>query len=295
MRYSLNMHSPSNSEATKIPLILENSGNDWHCMNGIWFNTKDKSEEISFPLESYSSDAIVESYWSRSRANLILEICKRHQIKILLEIGAGNGLVSIPLSNQGIEVTALEPVIDGAKVLAANGIEVVCGTLNSIKSSEHKVSAIGIFDVLEHIENPKLFLESIGEFLENGGLLLISVPAHNWLYSDFDQTIGHYKRYNKKILRDEMESSGFKEVELRHAFATLVVPAFLLRRLPYLLGRRRQYGGENGVESQTLRLTNVSRIVDIFLGWILGLESKIYFPFGLSIIAVYKKDKVIDS
>lgn len=57
-------------------------------------------------------------------------------------------------------------------------------------------------DVIEHIEDDRKELKSAMNFLNHGGHLVILVPAHNFLMSLFDKAIGHYRRYNKKMLLD---------------------------------------------------------------------------------------------
>lgn len=57
-------------------------------------------------------------------------------------------------------------------------------------------------DVIEHIEDDRKELKSAMNFLNPGGHLVVLVPAHNFLMSPFDKTIGHYRRYNKKMLLD---------------------------------------------------------------------------------------------
>jgi SAM-dependent methyltransferase len=56
-------------------------------------------------------------------------------------------------------------------------------------------------DVIEHIENDKAELQLARDHLKQGGYLIILVPAHQWLYSPFDKAIGHFRRYNKPMLK----------------------------------------------------------------------------------------------
>lgn len=59
-----------------------------------------------------------------------------------------------------------------------------------------------LFDVLEHIEDESGFLQSIKFHLAESGTLLINVPAHQSLYSDYDRAAGHVRRYAAKQLSD---------------------------------------------------------------------------------------------
>lgn len=277
------------SQQERIQKELEDKG--WLEINkNVWTCPQPSNEyQVSWPPDSYEENTYKENFWSKARSDLIIDTCKCFKVKELLEIGSGHGNVSIPLMNEGLEVIALEPILSGAQQTASYGITTLHGTFDSIKNTTFTFSAIGIFDVLEHIENPKKFITNVGIKQELGGLIILTVPAHNWLYSDFDQSIGHYRRYSKKMLRNEMKSAGYQEVYSRHFFLTLVLPTFFFRRIPYLFGRRREFSGERGVKESIERTTNVNRILDDLFYTILRLEARIRSPIGLSILGVFKK------
>lgn len=64
-------------------------------------------------------------------------------------------------------------------------------------------------DVLEHIENDEHVIKSMFEKLKKNGLLLIYVPARPELYSPFDKSIGHYRRYRLRELKEKVMNAGF--------------------------------------------------------------------------------------
>ena len=290
------MNQPNNNEKrilnihqAEIQTKLENNG--WLKNNeNVWTSPeRTNKHQVSWPPDSYEENTYKENFWSKARADLIMDTCKYFKVKELLEIGSGHGNVSIPLMKEGLEMIALEPILSGAQQTASYGITTINGTLDSIKDLSFTFSAIGIFDVLEHIENPKDFITNIRSKQDSGGIIILTVPAHNWLYSDFDLAIGHHRRYTKKGLQDEMQSAGYQEIHSRHFFLTLVLPAFFFRRIPYLLGRRREFAGEGGVKQEIGIFSKLNRKLDELLYITLRLESRVRFPVGLSILGVYKK------
>jgi SAM-dependent methyltransferase len=86
-----------------------------------------------------------------------------------------------------------------------------------------------LFDVLEHIENESEFLQSVKFHLAKSGVLLINVPAHQSLYSDYDRAAGHVRRYSVDQLAKVVERNG-----LRIRFSTYwglpLLPLLLLRK-----------------------------------------------------------------
>lgn len=56
-------------------------------------------------------------------------------------------------------------------------------------------------DVLEHIEQDREEMRRAAGLLRRGGHIVVLAPAHQWLYSRFDEAIGHFRRYNKATLK----------------------------------------------------------------------------------------------
>ncbi len=64
-------------------------------------------------------------------------------------------------------------------------------------------------DVMEHIENDKRFLNECYEMLKSGGLCIVLVPAVQFLYSNLDKSIGHYRRYDKSLVKKTIAETPF--------------------------------------------------------------------------------------
>ncbi len=267
--------------------------NGWQKSNEqVWVKSEQfDPNDISWPIDSYDQNEYQENYWSKSRADLINKTCKNLGINQLLEIGSGHGNVAIPLTKSGIEITALEPILSGAIQTAEKGITTINGSLDSISQVNLTFPAIGVFDVLEHTKEPIQFLGKLRNKLSEGGVVIVTVPSHNWLFSDFDIAIGHFKRYTKKKLRNEMQEAGYQEIFSRYFFVSLVPIAFLFRRIPYLLGRRRDFTGKSGVKEGIVKATRLNKVLDSVLYRILKVDSKLKLSVGLSLLAVYKKSQ----
>lgn len=70
-------------------------------------------------------------------------------------------------------------------------------------------------DVLEHIEDDLGELKHAASLLNATGSVIILSPAHNWLYSEFDKKIGHFRRYDKGILR-KIVPAGMRIVHIQY-------------------------------------------------------------------------------
>ena len=89
-----------------------------------------------------------------------------------------------------------------------------------------------LFDVIEHIEPTRPFLESVLFHLKPGGILLINVPALQTLFSVYDKVAGHYRRYDRPMMTAEFEGLPATVVAISVISITL-----LGRRLQALLAR----------------------------------------------------------
>jgi SAM-dependent methyltransferase len=251
-------------------------------------NEIDESK-ISFPSECYELENLnseVSGFWVEQRSKTFLRLLKRHRKKLLWEIGAGNGSASVPLRKAGVDVHPIEPLRSGALQLVKNGFLPFQATLQDLNFPSNSIETLCAFDVLEHLEFPNDLLKEIERVLVPGGVFLCSVPAFSWLYSDFDESIGHFRRYSKKSLETSLNSNGLSVIETQWLFGFLVFPAFVMRRLPYLLGRKRLFGAINKTNNPQ----------SYFKGPILGLlklillfEQYVKVPFGLSLVCVAKK------
>lgn len=123
----------------------------------------------------------------------------------VLEVGAGlGGNTLILCDGTQREWTCLEPDSSLLELVTAKlskidrlkCCNIMKGTISDIPSDKSYDSIVYI-DVLEHIENDSLELKLSSKHLKKNGFLIILAPANNKLYSTFDKTIGHYRRYSK--------------------------------------------------------------------------------------------------
>lgn len=126
----------------------------------------------------------------------------------VLEVGAGLG-VNTPLLYGPAQSrwVCLEPDPDLTARLRENcqaipdhgRITVQAGVVADLPA-EALFDTILYIDVLEHIEDDSAELARAAEHLRPGGRVIVLSPAHMFLYSPFDRSIGHFRRYSKKSL-----------------------------------------------------------------------------------------------
>jgi len=216
---------------------------------GIWCASA--QEAVSYPTDGNDCCFEIEdkSFWFQHRNDCIVESVKKFPPQgngPIFDVGGGNGFVAKGLLDAGWEVVLVEPGLAGARNAKARGLShVVCATTQTAGFKLGSIPAIGVFDVVEHVEDDLGFLRHLHELLVPGGMLYLTVPAYNFLWSDEDVHAGHYRRYSFRGLRELCSKSGFDVWMLTGIFQWLIAPVFCLRALPYrMLGKSKKKVGD---------------------------------------------------
>ena len=201
----------------------------------------DSIETISYPDEYNDLCFEVEenSFWFRHRNDCIIEMIKNYRSSkdgLIFDVGGGNGFVAKGLLDAGLDVVLVEPGPAGALNAKKRKLpNVICATTHTAKFKPETLPAIGVFDVVEHIEDVIGFLNHLWELLIPGGMLYLTVPAYQLLWSQEDVEGGHFRRYTLNNLEKKIMHCGFDISYSSYIFSYLPIIVFLLRTIPYKL------------------------------------------------------------
>lgn len=262
--------------------------------DGIWYS-KTKSN-VSYPDIGNDLCFQIEdnSFWFKHRNKCIVGILKNFPPGgEIFDIGGGNGFVAAELEKNGFKTVLVDPGLSGVRNAGKRKVSnIICSTLEDAGFKKESVSAIGLFDVLEHIKDELDFLKEIRYILVDEGKLYLSIPAYNFLWSVEDNVSGHFRRYTEKNISDLLKSSGFKIEYSSYIYFFLPVPVFFLKVLPYKFGLLKK---DNIVRHFTKahqpmnKFVNdlVEKLLNLELGWI---KAKKRIPFGGSILTIAIKE-----
>jgi SAM-dependent methyltransferase len=242
----------------------------------------------SYPETGHGFCLAVEenSFWFAHRSRAITAAVRRYPPPPgpILDVGAGNGFVSAAIEQAGFPTVAVEPSRTGAQNALDRGLaHVVCGTLPSPAFRPRIAGAIGLFDVIEHIEDDVRFLSSLRPYLAEKGRLYVTVPAYQWLWSANDVRSGHFRRYTRRSLSRVLEAAGYRMEYATYIFWALPVPILLCRTV-----RGSATVSDARVRSQH-RAGGVTfrRLIAACFSFEVGLISRgVSMPFGGSCLAV---------
>jgi SAM-dependent methyltransferase len=260
--------------------------------SGVRVCTTSDGTDISYPADALDVLGLDggQGFWFDHRFEAVLDLLKQQGVTGLWDIGSGTGSMATRLSQAGIDVVAVEPLKAGAEASARHGVASFCGTLQDLRLPDGCLPAIGVFDVLEHLEHPEQLLQEAHRVLRPDGILVVTVPALKWLWGDEDDVAGHYRRYRRPSLDKVVGAAAFQPLASQYLFASLVPVAALIRALPYKLGRRKS---QAEVLAKMKRQLNTPASVDRGMRRLMraeqALSKTIPLPTGLSIAAAFKR------
>lgn len=228
-------------------------------------------------------------FWFRSRNRLIEWVLQKYvpALQDFLEIGCGTGFVlsGIMRAFPHLRLTGSEYFGEGLRFAAgrlphASFCQMDARRLPFVE----EFSAIGAFDVLEHIDEDELVLRQCFRALRPGGGLVITVPQHRWLWSATDDYACHVRRYERRELEEKMLRAGFR-VELATSFVSLLLPAMVLSR---------RDGGKTAESEGRLAELRLPAPLNLLFSVVMTIERwlircGIRFPVGGSLLMVGRK------
>jgi len=159
----------------------------------------------------------------------------------ILDFGAGIGTLSFIWQEKFVgNVHCLEPDTNQAKIVIRRGLK--CFT--KISEVSEKYDCVYSSNVLEHIDQDVETLKGIhSELLDDGGVLIIFVPAFQFLYSPVDKKLGHFRRYSKRELISKVSESNFGIVRCEYVDSL----GFLASMVVKILGVGTNVANSSGV------------------------------------------------
>ena len=248
--------------------------------------------DLADTIEGYRSEhfqALAQledgSFWFRARNRLVIWALQRFaaQAGSFLEVGCGTGFVLREVASRftGMRVAGSEVLIDGLGYASGRlpGAEFLQMDAREMPFVE-EFDAIGLFDVLEHITEDTVVLGEVARSLRPGGVAVVTVPQHEWLWSAADLEAGHARRYRAEDLVRKVAAAGLVPV-LTTSFMSAPVLAMIVNRR--LLGRT-----DLGDEHRPRR--RLGPIIDACLSVELRLiQAGIRLPVGGSLLVVAEK------
>jgi len=251
---------------------------------------RDTFKPESFGLLQQAED---QHFWFRGRREIILDVLTRKIPNLagrkMLEIGCGNGNILRYLHQKTeLKLVGGDLFVECLKTCRGQLDLPLYQIDAALLPFRDSFDIIGLFDVLEHIENDEQVLRECYKALKAQGRLILTVPVCPKLWSSFDELSCHKRRYTRKELIDKLKQTGFAIERVSHFMCFLFPIVYILRTLKDRFSRSR---------SATLeRLPNELRIIPIFNSLCLSLlrlekwlMRYVDLPYGVSLLVLARK------
>jgi SAM-dependent methyltransferase len=217
-------------------------------------------------------------FWFRARRKWIFDALTKFlpPPATLLEVGCGTGNVSSFLSKKGYAVTGCEYYEDAIR-RAWPGFRIVQGDANNLPFEDGSFDIVGLFDVIEHFQDDLRPMREAARVCRKGGIVAITVPMGEELWSWYDETARHKRRYSVAKVQGIFSEAKLTPLSMKHMFLSLLLPMSYIR--------------SRGKTDDIFRVNPLVNAVFAGLSDIERYASRLFpLPAGTSLIAVARKD-----
>lgn len=220
-----------------------------------------------------------ELFWHRLRWRALAAYLPADRPFTLVDVGAGAGLLGDFLRRRF--PLATYKFVEPLPALARH-LEAVFGAAANLggEAPFHGIDVVTLMDVLEHQADDHRFLAELVARMEPGATLIVTVPALASLWSQWDEALGHQRRYDKPMLRRCCAGLPVELRELSYLFPEMI-PLGWLRRLRAPASRAQ-------ATTSSAEFPDLPRLVNhllVGLG-LVSLRLRRWWPAGTTLFAV---------
>jgi SAM-dependent methyltransferase len=278
--------------STAVPVRCARCGRAHRWDGGVLVVEEDGADRGDYPDDCYPVLAEVEPrhFWFRGRNRVILEAIREvvgpPAGRSVLDVGCGTGFVLAALEAAGMRGCGVDMHLPALRIARTRVRGLLLRATAAGVPFREQFDAVLLCDVIEHAADDAALIREASLALAGGGALVVTVPAHEWLWTVVDEVSRHKRRYTARTLRAAMEGAGLR-VRLVRYFGALLLPVQALQRRLVGRGCARTDADRLRVVREALRVPPAP--VNALLGLAMTMGGPLgRFPLGLgtSLIAV---------
>jgi 2-polyprenyl-3-methyl-5-hydroxy-6-metoxy-1,4-benzoquinol methylase len=219
-----------------------------------------------------------EDLYANTKYEIIRKFLAGLEGLTILNAGCGSGELCLQLAQAGHRVLGIDPAAEyielarrNARRLGTDRCRFLVSAIEELSGHE-RFDCVMATDVLEHIADDRTAFAKLVERAKPGGLVIITVPAGQWLFGYHDESIGHFRRYSLRTLR-RLATSLCRVEEMRYFGFSLIPVCYLyskMLRKPYPVSEAAD-SAKNPFVARALRT-------------LLRLDQLLPMPFGTSVL-----------
>ena len=228
-----------------------------------------------------------DHWWHQHKRNVVKQFINQFARKgKVLDIGSGTGKILEELKNNGWQVYGVDGEKEAIVWSQKRGIncQLLDVTKEKLPFADNYFDLVLALDFLEHIPDEHSVIDEIKRVVKRGGVLIITVPAYQQLFSYWDKMLGHQRRYNKKSLNHLFSEQKLQVIFCSYYFSLLLFPAVLTR----FLKQRNKKTNKSDFKEVPLKPI-ILPLISLYTLLEKQMLKIIALPFGLSLICVTQK------
>jgi len=244
-------------------------------------------------VQEYEKMYNLENYywWFQGRKKIILNLLKKFTRNLntnttVLDVGCGTGLILEALNSfcRPVGIDFSRKALSYCQNRNLNSL--LLADVDHLPIASQSCDILLALDLLEHIPDDHKLLRDFFRILKPGGFLLVTVPAHQFLWSEHDEALNHFRRYSFNQILRLVRSAGFEVQKSSYAISFVFLPIVIFRLL------QRIFKKSDKPKTHLIRLPYTANKLLILLLYLEAFIIKfVKLPFGVSIICVARKIK----
>jgi SAM-dependent methyltransferase len=227
-------------------------------------------------------------WWFVARRRLldswVSVIASEFERPVILDVGCGTGINFSVLGKYG-DTFSSDASEDALRFSKSRGIEgLVRSEVESLPFGSSVFDIVTALDMLEHVDDDLAALDELLRITKERGVLVITVPAYGFLWSEHDEALHHRRRYAASELRNKLTNAGFEVERITYYITFLFFPILFMRFVQSIT--------KTSIHAKTSHVILPKWLNALLIG-ILGFErfllKWINFPFGVSIVCLARK------
>lgn len=148
-------------------------------------------------------DGIENHWWNLARNCILSKAVKKFAGAgaVLLDVGCGRGFVVNYLRDKGFDCNGVEPAMARPLASVRDHVRVGMDAWDLPLTERARYDTVLLLDVMEHVPDPAAFLQRLSGAFPNLSHFIITVPARQELWSNYDECYGHCRRYSLEMLK----------------------------------------------------------------------------------------------
>jgi len=236
-------------------------------------------------------------WWFRGRRTVYFGLLRHHlngtKPARVLDLGCGMGGFLPGLAEIGGEIVGSDVSVESLARCHERGFEdCVASSGYSLPFADASFDLVCMFDAIEHIEDDRAVMREVARVLTPGGLILVTVPAYQFLYANNDRVAQHVRRYRRTQLRELFAQAGLATERNTYSNVFLfpiILPTVIALKVFEIFIRRRQIPTHTNL-SWPLPGFVQSLLYRIFAAE-LPFSRRFNWPAGHSILAIARRPR----